>query len=285
MDIGQARRAGARSLVIGVAPTGGALSPDWEATLANALDAGLDVVSGLHTPLHRLPRLANAAYRSGCRLVDVRTPPPELSVASGRRRSGRRVLTVGTDCCVGKKFTALALHRGLRRAGINATFRASGQTGIMIAGDGIPIDAVPADFLSGAAERLSPDNTPDHWDVVEGQGALFHPGYAPVTLGLLHGTQADALVLCHEAGRTAIDEYPDYEIPPLTDCVARYLDAARLTNPDVLFAGISINTRGLTPDERNTLLDRVSAETGLPCTDPVARGIDSLVDSLENWSS
>jgi uncharacterized NAD-dependent epimerase/dehydratase family protein len=281
MDIGQARRSGARSLVIGVAPTGGALNPAWEHTLANALDAGLDVVSGMHAPLASLPRVANAAYRSGSRLVDVRQPPEELFVASGRRRSGRRIVTVGTDCCVGKKTTALALHRALRRAGVAATFRATGQTGIMIAGAGIPLDAVPADFIAGAAESLSPDNDPDHWDVVEGQGTLFHPAYAPVTLGLLHGSQPDALVLCHDPARDVLDDFPEFAVPPLDVCMERHLEAARLTNPEARFIGISLNTRTASPDERQALLDAVSADTGLPCVDPVSRGVEPLLEAIE----
>jgi uncharacterized NAD-dependent epimerase/dehydratase family protein len=280
MDIGQARRSGARSLVIGVAPTGGALNPDWETTLANALDAGLDVVSGMHAPLASLPKLGNAAYRSGSRLVDVRRPPDELPVASGRRRSGRRLLTVGTDCCVGKKYTALALHRALRRAGVNATFRATGQTGIMISGAGIPLDAVPADFLAGAAECLTPDNEPDHWDVIEGQGSLFHPAYAAVTLGLIHGTQPDGLVLCHEPARTVLDDFPNFPVPDLAICMKRYLEAARLTNPDARFVGVSLNTAGLGAAERESLLERTAAETGLPCVDPIAAGVEPITDRL-----
>lgn len=285
MDIGQARRSGARSLVIGVAPTGGALNPDWENTLANALDAGLDVVSGLHEPLASLPRVANAAYRSGSRLVDIRRAPDELSTATGRRRPGQRIVTVGTDCCVGKKYTALALHRAMRRAGLRATFRATGQTGILIAGGGIALDAIPADFISGAAERLSPDNDPDHWDVIEGQGSLMHPAYAPVTLGLLLGSQPDALVLCHDPARDVLDDFPEFAVPPLDLALARHLEAARLTNPAAQFIGISLNTRRCSPVEREALLDAVAAGTGLPCVDPVARDVEPLVQALRTLES
>ena len=283
MDIRQACRAGARSIVIGVAPAGGVLKPDWEQTLAHALDAGLDVVSGMHTPLAEVPRIANAAYRSGRRLVDVRQPPEELPVATGRRRGGRRLLTVGTDSCVGKKTTALALHRGLRRAGVPATFRATGQTGIMIAGAGIALDGVPAGFIAGAAERLSPDNDPEHWDVIEGQGALAHPAWAPVTLGLLHGSQPDLLVLCHDPLRRAIEGFSGFPLPSLQESMARYLEAARLTNPDVRFAGISLNTAHCTPSERRTQLIRAADETGLPCVDPLARGVEPLVEVVQHW--
>ena len=283
MDIGQARRAGARSLLIGVAPTGGALAPDWEITLAHALDAGLDVISGMHTPLASLPRLANAAYRSASRLIDIRRPPENLPIASGKKRRGLRLLTVGTDCCVGKKFTALALHQALRQRGVPADFRATGQTGIMIAGGGIPMDAIKADFLAGAAECLTPDQADDHWDIVEGQGSLFHPAYAAVTLGLLHGTQADALVLCHAVGRRQIDEYPDYQIPPLEACLEHYLAAARLTHPAARFVGVSLNTGDRPASARAALLQDVTARTGLPCVDPLALGVDPLAEILADW--
>lgn len=285
MDIRQARRAGARSLVIGIAPSGGRLNAEWESTLAGALDAGLDLVSGLHTPLDSVPRLANAAYRSGSRLVDVRRPPEGITLANGMPRTGKRVLTVGTDCAVGKKYTALALHHALRRAGIDATFRATGQTGIMIAGGGIPMDAVVADFLAGAAERLSPANDPRHWDVIEGQGSLFHPAFAAVTLGLLHGSQPDALVLCHEAGRRAVDEFPTFPIPRLKDAIATYEQAARLTNPRARCIGVSLNTSALNPAERDAALDEAQDLTGLPAVDPVAGGVDALVREIEALST
>jgi len=280
MDIRQAATAGARSLVIGVAPTGGALKADWISTLADALASGLDVVSGLHTQLESVPRLANAAQRAGRRLVDVRVPPEDIPVGSGRRRTGKRLLTVGTDCCVGKKYTALALHRAMREAGLDATFRATGQTGIMIAGEGIPVDAVVSDFLSGAAEMLSPDTDPDHWDVIEGQGSLFHPAYAAVTLGLLHGSQPDALVLCHEAGRPHIDDYPDFPLPGLRELMRACLAAARLTNPAARFIGVSLNCRNLAARDVPGELARVAAETGLPCVDPLGDGVEPLLQEL-----
>lgn len=277
---GEAVAAGAKSLVIGIAPFGGRLENEWLATFGEALEAGLDIVSGMHKPLASSSELKRIAARTGRRLVDVRKPPESLPVASGRPRSGRRVLTVGTDCCVGKKYTALAIHRELLKRHQAATFRATGQTGIMIAGDGIPLDAVVADFLAGAAEVLSPDNEAGHWDVIEGQGSLFHPAYAGVTLGLLHGSQADALVLCHDASRATLDGYPDFAIPPLAACMDRYLDAARLTASGVRFAGISLNTEGLAPEDRGALLQGLARETKLPVVDPVATGVAPLVDAL-----
>ena len=280
MTPAKAFAAGARSLVIGIASTGGQIHADWLATFAEAMDAGLDIVSGMHTRLASVGNLADVAKTKGRNLVDVRVPPAGLPVGSGARRTGRRLLTVGTDCCVGKKYSALSIHAELERRGIDATFRATGQTGILIAGEGIPIDAVVSDFVSGAAEVLSPDNDAKHWDVIEGQGSLFHPAYAAVTLGLLHGSQPDALVLCHEAGRPHIDEYPDYPIPGFAECMAQYLTAARLTNHDVKFAGVSVNTANLGENERQEFLAKAAAETGLPVVDPLAGGVAAIVDRL-----
>ncbi len=281
MDIAQAVQAGAKSLLVGVAPAGGGIQENWLGTLTEALNAGLDIVSGMHTRLDSVPAMADAAANSGARLVDLREPPAGIPVASGKRRSGRRLMTVATDCCSGKKYTALALHRAMQERGMDATFRATGQTGIAIAGGGIPMDAVVSDFLPGAAELLSPDNDPRHWDVIEGQGSLCHPAYAAVTLGLLHGSQPDALVLCHEAGRSAIDEYPDYPIPPLAECIRANVEAAGLTNPGVRCIGLSINTSSLTAADRSAYLQRCATETGLPCVDPLVDGVDPLLAQLD----
>lgn len=280
MTPAEAVAAGAKSLVIGIATTGGQIHPDWIAIFKEALDAGLDIVSGMHTRLANAGNLADHAAAKGRQLVDVRVPPAGLPVGSGRKRTGKRLLTVGTDCCVGKKYTALSVHAELARRGVPATFRATGQTGIMIAGEGIPIDAVVSDFVSGAAEALSPDNEDAHWDIIEGQGSLFHPAYAAVTLGLLHGSQPDALVLCHEAGRPHIDEYPDYPIPGLEECMAHYLAAAQLTNSAVQFVGISVNTASLDEKGRQDYLAKVAAEVGLPVVDPMAGGVASIVDRI-----
>ncbi|MEX2496760.1 MAG: DUF1611 domain-containing protein [Woeseia sp.] len=280
MSPAEARAAGAKSLIVGVASFGGRLEPEWLDTFAEAMEAGLDIVSGMHGRLQEDARLQRVAERTGRRLIDVRRPPDNIPVGSGDRRSGRRVLTVGTDCCVGKKYTALAIHRELQQRSVPASFRATGQTGIMIAGGGIPMDAVVSDFLSGAAEMLSPANDAAHWDVIEGQGSLFHPAYAAVTLGLLHGAQPDALVLCHDVSRTNIEGYPAFPVPPLAHCIDRYLEAARLTSAAVRFAGISLNTCGLEVDERKRLMRSVEKDTGLPVVDPMATGVARLVDSF-----
>jgi uncharacterized NAD-dependent epimerase/dehydratase family protein len=276
----EAKAQGANSLVIGTVSFGGGLEAAWIETFVEAMQAGLDIVSGMHTRLASNATLKEVARQTGRRLIDVREPPPGIPIASGRRRSGLRVLTVGTDCCVGKKYTALAMHRELAARNVPATFRATGQTGILIAGQGIPMDAVVSDFLPGAAELLSPANEPNHWDVIEGQGSIFHPAYAAVTTGILHGSQADALVLCHEPSRLTIDEYPDFPIPPLTYCIDRYLEAGLLTNADVRFTGISLNTSGMAGADRNRLFAEVHEQTGLPVVDPIATGVGPLVDAL-----
>ncbi|HSG95042.1 MAG TPA: DUF1611 domain-containing protein [Afifellaceae bacterium] len=280
MTPAEAGAAGARSLIIGVAPVGGALQPEWTQTLIEAIASGLDIVSGMHMPLAAVPALAEAARQHGRKLIDIRRPPPGIPAASGKKRTGKRMAMVGTDCAVGKKYTALAIHRAMREKGMMATFRATGQTGIMIAGGGMPVDAVVCDFLSGAAELLSPDNDPGHWDVIEGQGCLFHPAYAAVTLGLLLGSQPDAMVLCHQAGRITIEDYPDYRIPPLGECIRRYEEAAALTNGAARVIGVSINTMGFSESRRAEVLDRTANETGLPCVDPIATGVQALLDRI-----
>jgi uncharacterized NAD-dependent epimerase/dehydratase family protein len=276
----EAAARGAGSIIVGVAPTGGALPAHWQDDLEAAALAGLDLVSGLHTRLGSFDRLAAAARQSGVRLVDVRHMNPPFPVASGRRRSGRRVLTVGTDCALGKKYTALQLTRELASRGVPATFRATGQTGIMIAGSGIAMDALVADFLAGAAEALSPDAAPDHWDVIEGQGSIFHPAYAGVTLGLLHGSQPDAIVLCHDPARLTIEEYPDFPIPPLGRAIEEYLHLGRLTNRAIRCVGLSINSSSLDDAAWAAYRARTEHEVGLPVCDPLRTGVAPIVDRL-----
>ncbi|HMI20019.1 MAG TPA: DUF1611 domain-containing protein [Sphingomonas sp.] len=284
MTPAEAARAGARSLLIGVVNSGGFIPESWVPTLVEALEAGLDIVSGLHRRLATVPALKEAAERLGRRLIDIRVPPENLGVGTGKRRTGRRLLTVGTDCALGKKYTALALARALSDRGVDADFRATGQTGIMISGRGIPIDAVVVDFVSGAAELLSPDASADHWDVIEGQGSLLHPSFAAVTLGLLHGSQPDILVLCHDPRRTEIRGLTGFIIPPLPQVMELYLSLARLTNPAVRFAGISLNTGGMTDAEADAALAAAEAATGLPAADPLRDGpaLARLVDACLN---
>lgn len=272
---------GARGLVIGVANTGGVIGESWVPLLVEALGAGLDIISGMHAKLRDVPELRAVAERTGRRLIDVRTPPPHIPIASGRKRSGKRLLTVGTDCALGKKYTALALTRAFAERGIPVDFRATGQTGILIAGRGIAIDAVVADFEPGAAEILSPDAAVDHWDVIEGQGSLSHPAYAAVSLGLLHGSQPDVFVVCHEHGRERILGHPDYQLPSIAETIDLTVQLGRRTNSAIRCAGISLNTARLEAAEARELLARESVRFSLPVADPMRSGreFEQLVDS------
>jgi len=280
----EACAAGARTLVIGVAPFGGSFAPAWIEAIVAALDAGLDVASGMHTRLGSIPAIADAAKRAGRTLFDVRFADRSFDVASGRKRTGRRLLTVGTDCCVGKKYAALSITAELWRRGQSATFRATGQTGILIAGEGVAIDAVVSDFVAGAAEALSPDNEPAHWDVIEGQGSLFHPAYAGVSLGLLHGSQPDAIVVCHDPLRAHLDGYADFPVVSVQHCADANLEAARLTNPGVRFAGVALNTSTLSPGARDGFLEDMAQRLGVPCFDPIATGAGDLVAGLLDFT-
>jgi uncharacterized NAD-dependent epimerase/dehydratase family protein len=275
-----AAAAGAGSLLLGVAPAGGIIPETWYPTLLEAVDAGLDIVSGMHSPLTRVPGLAAAARSKGVALIDVRHPRQAFPTATGRRRSGKRLLTVGTDCALGKKYTALAIARSLNERGVAADFRATGQTGIMISGAGIAIDAVVADFIAGAAEILSPDAATDHWDVIEGQGSLFHPAYAGVTTGLIHGSQPDVLVLCHDPTRRHIASVAGYPVPSLEDAATLNLMTARLTNPDVRLAGVSLNTSSLTAGERTRVLAETADRMQLPCFDPLQTQLDAVIERI-----
>lgn len=280
LDLAAAKAAGARSLVIGSAAVGGGVPAAWVPVLCAAAELGIDIVAGLHLRLASLAGLAEAAARGGSRLIDLRVPPANLPVGTGRKRAGRRVLTVGTDCACGKKYTALRLAQDLRTAGHSADFRATGQTGIMIAGSGLPMDAVVADFLTGAAEALSPDAADNHWDVVEGQGGIFHPGYLQVTIGLLVGSQPDAFVLCHDPRRTHLMGWPAYPLPTPQAVIDRTIAVGSLTNPAIRCVGISLNTSGMSDTERQEHLVRYAGETGLPCIDPLIDGTAPIIQRM-----
>ena len=283
LDPRAAAARGARSMVIGVANAGGHIPPSWYGALLEALEAGLDLVSGMHMRLSSLPGLQSAADKYNRRLFDVRTPPPGIPIASGLKRSGRRLLTVGTDCALGKKYTALAIARGLRARGINATFRATGQTGIMIAGEGMPLDSVVADFIAGAAEVLSPNAPPEHIDVIEGQGSIFHPSYAGVALGLLHGSQPDRFVVCHEPGRTHVLGHAAFPLPSIEQVIEQTIALGRLTNHKIRCAGISLNTAKLDAAESLREFDSVEKRLSLPVADPIRGGpaFERLLDACE----
>ncbi len=271
---------GVRTLILGIANDGGFIATNWVAAIVEAIQAGLDVASGLHEPLAGVPEIAAAARLAGRQLIEVRQPSESFKPGTGRKRSGKRLLTVGTDCAVGKKYSALAIEKELRSRGIVADFRATGQTGIFISGRGVAVDSVVSDFVSGAAEWLSPEAAPEHWDVIEGQGSLFHPAYAGVTLGLVHGSQPDVMVLCHDLARTEIADHPGFAIPTYEAAFESYLAAARLTNRDTRFAGVCLNTSHLGDAPARQALADVSRRVSLPCCDPIRTGVAAIVDRV-----
>lgn len=280
MSLRDASAQGVKTLIIGIANAGGFLPEAWTGILVSALEAGLDVASGLHARLEDVPEIRAAAAHYNRRLIDIRTAAQNLPVGTGQPRTGHRMLTVGTDCSVGKMYATLAVEAEMKRRGIPALFCATGQTGIFIAGSGVPVDAVAADFISGAIEQLTPDNPNGHWDLVEGQGSLFHPSFAGVSLGLLHGAQAEALILCHEPTRTHMRGLPQQPLPSLSICVDANLEAARLTCPHVRCVGVAVNTSHIAQDKVQVILDQIEDELAIPAVDPFASGAGRLVDAL-----
>lgn len=280
MTVTQAVAAGANTLVVGVANRGGFIADTWIEVLRDALAQGMDIAAGLHNRLADVPALKADADRLGRQLFDVRHPTQKFDVAAGVKRSGKRLLPVGTDCSCGKMYTALAIEKELRARGVKADFRATGQTGILVTGGGVAIDAVVADFISGAVEWLSPENDEDHWDIVEGQGSLFHVSFAGVTTGLIHGAQPDALVLCHEPTRTHLRGLPSFPVPGLEETMDSALRVARLTNPDARFVGVAIDTSRLGEQEAAEYLQRTEQELGLVTVDPVRNGVGRIVDQM-----
>ncbi|MEC3859854.1 N-acetyltransferase DgcN [Mesobacterium sp. TK19101] len=280
MTLEEARAAGAKTLVIGVANRGGIISPAWKKVLVMALEEGFDLASGLHNLLRDEPDLVAVAEATGRSLHDVRVPEVDYPIANGEKRRGKRCLAVGTDCSVGKMYTALCLDREMRERGMKATFRATGQTGILITGDGVPLDAVIADFMAGSIEWLTPDNDDDHWDIIEGQGSLFHVSFSGVTMALIHGGQPDALIVCHEPTREHMRGLPSYTLPSLEAVRDMALALARVANPACQVVGYSINTKAMPEDEARAYLADVEARLGLPATDPFRFGAGKLVDAL-----
>ncbi|NBD29523.1 MAG: DUF1611 domain-containing protein [Alphaproteobacteria bacterium] len=282
MTLEEARTAGAQTLVIGVANRGGVISEAWKKVLIEALGMGFDIASGLHNLLRHDPQLAAAAGRAGQELHDVRVPSVSYPIASGEKRSGKRCLAVGTDCSVGKMYTGLAMDAEMRKRGLKSSFRATGQTGILITGRGVPLDAVVADFMAGSVEYLTPDNDADHWDHIEGQGSLFHLSYSGVTMALLHGGQPDALILAHEPTRTHMRGLPGYALPSLEKLRDTALPLAQVANPACKVAGISVNTAAMTEQEALDCLAGVEDRMGLPAADPFRQGAGRLVDALQD---
>lgn len=280
MTLEEAWDAGCKTVIVGIANRGGVIPQSWLSTLEKALVMGFDIASGLHNKLTEIDTLSSLAMEHGRALYDVRHPTQDFDVAQGTKRPGKRLLTVGTDCSVGKMFTSLAVEKSMRERGMKASFRATGQTGIFIVGAGVSVDAVIADFISGATEWLCPPNDDDHWDVVEGQGSLFHASFAGVSLGLLHGAQPDALVMCHEPTRAHMRGLPDFPLPGFKECIEVNERMGRMVNPACRVIGISVNTSGLPAERRESYLAEVEAETGLPTVDAFSQGAGRLVDAL-----
>ncbi|UWQ78653.1 DUF1611 domain-containing protein [Leisingera sp. S132] len=280
LTLAEAKEAGAKTLVIGVANRGGVISQAWKEVLIEALEMGYDLASGLHNLLRDEGDLVAAAQTHGGTLHDVRVPTVGYPIANGKPRSGKRCLAVGTDCSVGKMYTAMAMDNEMRERGMKSTFRATGQTGILITGSGVPLDAVIADFMAGSIEYLTPDNDDDHWDLIEGQGSLFHVSYSGVTMALVHGGQPDALILCHEPTRTHMRGLPEYDVPTLEELREVALPLAQRANPACKVVGISVNTQHLSEDEAVKYLAEVEERMGLPAVDPYRHGAGRLVDAL-----
>lgn len=280
MTVAEAAAAGAKTIVIGVANRGGIISDAWMDVLIEAMEAGMDVAAGLHTLLKNQPRLVEAAGRTGQKLFDVRLPQIQYPIGDGKPRTGKRILAVGTDCSCGKMYTACAMEKEMRDRGMKATFRATGQTGILVTGEGIPLDAVIADFMAGAVEWLTPDNDADHYDLIEGQGSLFHPSYSGVTMALVHGGQPDYLVLCHEPTREHMRGLPHYVSPGLKPLRPLAEELARVVNPDCVSIACSINTQHMTEEDARAYVKKVEDEMGLPATDPFRWGAGVLVDAI-----
>lgn len=281
MDIQAAVASGVKTLVVGVANRGGVISDKWISVFIEALEAGMDIASGLHNLLRDIPELEDCAAKNGRKLHDVRIPTVQYPIANGKKRSGKRCLAVGTDCSVGKMYTALAMEKAMRSQNRKATFRSTGQTGILITGDGVPLDAVIADFMAGSIEHLTPDNDADHWDMIEGQGSLYHASFSGVTLALIHGGQPDALILCHEPTREHMRGLPDYKLPTLKALQETALNMAKIVNPGCRVVGVSINTSGMGEEEGKAYLEQTEKEVGLPCVDPFKQGADRLVAELD----
>jgi uncharacterized NAD-dependent epimerase/dehydratase family protein len=279
-DVASALPLGPKCLVIGVAPVGGGLPDGWRKHLIEALDAGLDLVSGLHQFLNDDEELAEHAKRTGAVIHDVRRPRSDIPIGSNlaARLDGKRVLTVGSDGNIGKMHTSIELTRELERRGRDADFVATGQIGIMISGRGVPLDHVVSDFVSGAIEQELIQREQHEVYLVEGQGAIIHPGFSAVTVGLIHGAAPDAMVFCHNPMRCV--QRHGVEIPPLNAAIRLHEDLCRYVHPCKVIA-VSLNCAELSDAEARDAVQRVQNETGLPATDPVKFGAGPLADAVE----
>ncbi|HZS76172.1 MAG TPA: DUF1611 domain-containing protein [Ktedonobacteraceae bacterium] len=287
-DINEALQYQPDTLLIGIAPMGGALPEAWRWQLLKAIDSGLNIISGLHFFISDDPELRAAAERKGITIWDVRRPPEKMRVAQflPHRPGSHTILFVGSDCAVGKMTAALELDHEAQRRGLNSAFVATGQTGIMISGNGLPVDRLISDFIAGMVEEMVIDFTNKHdWVFVEGQGALNHPAYSPVTLGLIHGSMPEAMIFCHKAGTTQIEGYTYCPFPPLKRMIEINEDAVSWVRPDrpCKTVGLSIVTFGLNEQEALDAIKQAEDETGLPATDPLRFGVGKLMDALVEY--
>lgn len=276
MNLMEAWEKGARKLIFGIALPGGVFQPHDIPILTEALSIGYTIVSGAHSKLADIPDIRNHQAFRADKILELRNAGAQV-VGNGEKRAGKRLLTVGTDCCVGKMFTALSIHAALQKRGISSTFRATGQTGLMIAESGICADAIISDFLVGNIEQLSPENNFDHWDIIEGQASLFTPVGAEVSVALLQGSQPDALVVCHEWGRKIMDGTKSYIIPQLHTVIDLNLTFARMTNPKAKVIGVSMNTRLAAHSDVERICKETEDILGVPCVDVVRHGADKIL--------
>ncbi|MPY21701.1 N-acetyltransferase DgcN [Shewanella sp. YLB-07] len=280
MGIEEARDKGANTFVLGFANCGGTIDTSWVPYIIKALNAGLHIVSGLHDKLTNIADIKRVADEKNLQLIDIRHPQQKFTTGNGVKRTGKRLLTVGTDCSVGKMYTSLCLEKAMLQRGLDVDFRATGQCGILIAGHGVAIDCVVADFIAGASESLSPDNHDDHWDIIEGQGSLSHPAFAGVSLGLLHGSQPDTLVICHALGRESMRGLSKCLPPSISDTLTLNLNAAKLTNPAAKVIGIAVNTSSVSEDEAIRVCEKIAKEFHQPCVDPLRHSVDNIIECL-----
>lgn len=280
MDIQQAATAGAKSFVLGFANSGGKIDNRWVPTIIEAMQAGLDIISGLHDKLDDIAEVYNTAKQLGRQLINIRHPKDKFNTGTGEKRSGKRLLTVGTDCSVGKMYSSLSIAKAMQEKGFDVSFKATGQSGILVSGQGIAVDCVVSDFISGAVEALSPATAADHWDIIEGQGSLSHPAFAGVSLGLLHGAQADALVVCHALNRTHMRGLPNCQPPSIEETIRLNVQHARLTNPEAKVVGIAINSSSVSEQQAQAHCNAIFKQTGLPCVDPLRHDLSPILESL-----
>lgn len=276
----EAKKRGAKTLVIGLANSGGYIEESWIPTIVQAINLGLNIASGLHEKLEDISEISKAAIDRSIKLHNLRQSANKLKTGTGIPRPGKRLLTVGTDCSTGKMYSSLLLEKELQARGLKASFVATGQTGILIAGKGIAVDAVISDFISGAIEMISDAEDDDCYQIIEGQGSLYHPSFAGVSLGLLHGAQADYIVLCHDPSRAHIRNLPHYPIPDIAEAIELNLRLGKLTNPDIKAVGISINSSTMNESDALEYIHKLKIKTGLPVTDPCRFGVGDIVDNI-----